>query len=221
MLAALAYIECGFAAGKESSGGGWVRYFYLGENIMSRAYRIKVSETLRTVIRAEDHVSSPLEVLGILPGAQMGELLAQELQGRGFRREGDLAVREEEDGVVVEVDLKSGMVTVRAEGSEEVELKGERDGWAYERQNRKKATDNLRDTVRKELRNQATDLTGELQKKITDRLEGRLADLKAELDQAVNRVTAEALKRKAASMGRIKEIADDPQTGSLTIVVEV
>ncbi len=56
---------------------------------------------------------------------------------------------------------------------------------------------------------------------MTDRLEGRLADLKTELDQAVNRVTAEALKRKAASMGRIKEIADDPESGSLTIVVEV
>jgi hypothetical protein len=41
------------------------------------------------------------------------------------------------------------------------------------------------------------------------------------LDQVVNRVTAEALKRKAAQMGRIKEMTEDPQAGSLTIVVEV
>ena len=60
-----------------------------------------------------------------------------------------------------------------------------------------------------------------LQQSVTDRLERELGDIAAELDQAVNRATAEALKRKAAQMGRIKQLADDPQTGSLTIVVEV
>ena len=34
-------------------------------------------------------------------------------------------------------------------------------------------------------------------------------------------MTAEALKIKAAQMGQIKEITEDPQSGSLTIVVEV
>jgi hypothetical protein len=188
---------------------------------MSRAYRIKVSESLRRILRATDHVSSPLELLGILPKEQMAELLAKELEGRGFVREGNKAVREEDDGVTVEVDLDSGMVSVRAEGAEEVELASDREGWTYERQNRKHATEKLRQEARKALEDQATSRTGELQKKVTDRLEGKLADLKGELDHAVNRATAEALKRKAASMGRIKEIADDPQSGSLTIVVEV
>lgn len=188
---------------------------------MSRAYKIKVKESLLRVIRATDHVSSTLELLEILPGEQMADLLAKELEGRGFHRQGDLAVRDEGDGVTVEVDLKSGTVSVRAEDSEEVRLASERDGWTYERQQREQAAERLRGEVRKELEKQATSREGELQKQVTDRLEGRLIDLKAELDQAVNRVTAEALKRKAASMGRIKEIADDPQTGSLTIVVEV
>ena len=56
---------------------------------------------------------------------------------------------------------------------------------------------------------------------MTDQLEAQLGDLRQELDQAVNRVTAEALKRKAAQLGQIKEITEDPQAGSLTIVVEV
>ena len=50
---------------------------------------------------------------------------------------------------------------------------------------------------------------------------GEVHRLQKELDQAVNRVTAEALKRKAAQMGQIKEMTEDPQAGSLTIVVEV
>jgi hypothetical protein len=56
---------------------------------------------------------------------------------------------------------------------------------------------------------------------VTDRLEGQLRDLRQELDQVVNRVTAESLKRKAAQLGQIKEMTEDPQAGSLTIVVEV
>ena len=56
---------------------------------------------------------------------------------------------------------------------------------------------------------------------MTDRLEKQLGDLRQELDQAVNRVTAESLKEKARRMGQIKEMTEDPQTGSLTIVVEV
>ncbi len=41
------------------------------------------------------------------------------------------------------------------------------------------------------------------------------------ISPAVNRVTAEALKEKAAKLGQIKQISEDAQTGSLTIVLEV
>ena len=108
---------------------------------MSRAYRVSVKESQNRVIRAEDHVCTDLEILEVLPPEQMGELLSQELEKRGFERDGD-------------------------------------------------------------------------------KLEGQLQDLRQELDEAVNRVTAEALKRKAAQMGQIKEMTED-ETGNLTIVVEV
>jgi hypothetical protein len=37
----------------------------------------------------------------------------------------------------------------------------------------------------------------------------------------VHQVTKEALKQKAAQLGAIKEITEDPKNGSMTIVVEV
>ena len=61
---------------------------------MSRAYRIRVQESLRRVIRASDHVSTDLELLDILPPEQMSELLAQELQKRGFERDGQSVVKQ-------------------------------------------------------------------------------------------------------------------------------
>jgi len=44
-----------------------------------------------------------------------------------------------------------------------------------------------------------------LQSEATKKLEGHLADLQKELNQAINRVTAEALKRKAAQLGAIRK----------------
>ena len=82
---------------------------------MSRSYRIRVRETLRRVIRAEDHVSSQLEVLEILPADQMADLLAEELERRGFERDGKVATRRD-GNVVITVELDSGVVTGQGRG---------------------------------------------------------------------------------------------------------
>jgi hypothetical protein len=189
---------------------------------MSRAYRIRVRESVKRVVTARDRISTQLEILEILPVEQMGELLAQELEKRGFQRRANVVVREEH-GITITVDLATGSVTVQAEGSEEVELQAEKEGRSHDEAGAHAARikKELQEQARKELEEQATQETARLQSRITDRLEGQLSDLRRELDQAVNRVTAEALKRKAAQMGEIKELTEDAETGSLTIVVEV
>lgn len=189
---------------------------------MSRRYRIRVRETLRRVVKARDQVSTQLELLEVLPADQMAELLARELEGRGFERHDDVLVRKQGD-VEVEVDLESGAVTVRAASEREVKIEGEGESYAYgdmgpgARQTKKQLREELRESLEKDAEKQAD----KLQSEVTDLLEGQLGDITAELDQAVNRATAEALKRKAAQMGRIKQMADDPESGSLTIVVEL
>jgi hypothetical protein len=47
-----------------------------------------------------------------------------------------------------------------------------------------------------------------------------LRDLKDELDGVVNRVTAAALKQRAAELGQVEEIHEEPN-GGLTIKVRV
>ncbi len=189
---------------------------------MSRSYRISVRECVNRVIKAEDRISTQLEVLEVLPPEQMAGLLAGELEKRGYRREGDLLVKEE-DGVVISVDAKSGEVTVSAQASEGTKVEGERVGRAYDDigPHAGQVRENLRQELQKDLEKKVSDTTQDLQGKVTDRLEGKLGELREELDKVVTQVTAEALKRKAASMGQIKEMSEDPQSGSLTIVVEV
>lgn len=188
---------------------------------MSRAYRIKVRESVRRVVRAEDHVSCELEILEILPGEQMAAVLADELAKQGFKRNGDVANRKA-NGTTIAVDLKTGGVTVRAEKETELNIEGEKTGIAYEESGtRSDAAAHIRTALRKELEEQARAKSAELQKQITDSLEAQLNDLRAELEGAVNRATAQALKQKAAQLGQIKTITEDPAAGTLTIVVEV
>lgn len=189
---------------------------------MSRSYRISVRECVNRTIEAEDRVSTQLEILEILPADQMGEMLAQELEKGGFKREGDTMVREKDD-VTTTVEVKTGKVTVTTGEKEQTKVEVEMTGRAYDDVGQHASTvrDNLRKEAQRNIDKKVDEKTAGLQTKVTERLEGQLVDLRQELDQAVNRVTAEALKRKAAQLGQIKEMTEDPQSGSLTIVVEV
>jgi hypothetical protein len=189
---------------------------------MSRAYRIAVKESIKRVIRARDHVSTQLEILGVLPQDQMADLLAQELKKRGFKEKGKELVRSQ-DGVTVSVDAQTGTVKVQADLQQEVAVEGERVGRSYDDMgpNAKKTREGLQKDLRESLEKQVEDKAAQLQTQATDKLEGQLGDLRQELNQVVNKVTAEALKQKAGQMGQIKEMTEDPQSGSLTIVVEV
>jgi hypothetical protein len=115
-------------------------------------------------------------------------------------------------------------VTVQAQAEEHVDLEASKSvvadsdaGPKLSEQARKAAQEELRQSLKRDADKKAASL----QQEVTERLEGRLADLRKELDQAVNRVTAEALKRRAAQIGQIKEMTEDQESGSLTIVVEV
>ena len=190
---------------------------------MSRSYRICVRECVNKVIRAEDRVSTNLEILEVLPPEQMAGLLSDELARRGFKRQGDGTLTRQGKGATVTVDPARGTVTVAAEAREAVNVEGTREGRSYEEsgQHAQRVREGLRDDLRRDLQKKVGEKETGLQTKVTDRLEAQLGGLREELDQVVNRVTAEALKRKAAQLGQIKEITEDPQAGSLTIVVEV
>jgi hypothetical protein len=189
---------------------------------MSRSYRISVRESSSRVIKAEDCVSTQLEILEILPPEQMAALLTAELAQHGFEPEGEQMVREE-DGVKIAVDTCSGTVSVTAEASEATNVEGEMQGRAYDDvgPHAGQVRESLRHELQKNLEKKIEDKTTALQGKVTDKLEGKLGDLQGELDKVVNKVTADALKIKAAQMGQIKQMTEDNETGSLTIVVEV
>jgi vacuolar-type H+-ATPase subunit I/STV1 len=184
---------------------------------VSRAYRISVSESVRRHVRVEDGVCTSLELLEVLPKESMAELLAKELEGRGFKRDGDKVIRTEEDGVQVEVDLKDGSIKVKLVQEAELESKVERTQALAEITN--KAKEALRKSAKATAEQEVDDKRERLRSQVTSKLEKRLADLQQEIDQVTHRVTAEALKVRASQLGEIEEITEDPETGSMTIKV--
>lgn len=188
---------------------------------MSRAYRIKISESLRRHIQVADGIQSKLEILDVLPPEQTAALLERELAAAGFeQREDGEWVRVDEDGVEVRVDPKQSTVTVSAGAQTEVSLERERTIGAYAETD-KTSRERGRAELLRDMENEIDEREKDLQAEVTAQLEGKLGDLRRELDQISNRVTAEALKQKAASMGEVQEISEDPETGSLTIRVKI
>lgn len=188
---------------------------------MSRAYRIRISESLRRHIQVKDGIQSKLEILDILPPEQTAALLERELQAGGFeQREDRQWVRVDEDGVELRVDAQTATVTVSASAEAELDIERERviTAWA---ENDSATRERGRKALEQELEGEAEQRGEDMQAAVTEALAGKLGDLRRELDQISNRVTAEALKQKAASMGEIQEISEDPESGSLTIRVKI
>ncbi|MFN4260500.1 MAG: hypothetical protein ACK4RK_14495 [Gemmataceae bacterium] len=189
---------------------------------MSRAYRIQVRESLRRVLRGSDRVSTQLELLDILPCEQMAELLHQELIRRGFQEKDNELIRQQ-DGITVRLDPQSGTIAVEVETKETVQLESQREGHGYDDlgPSARRIQEALRAEAQQDLAAQAEHQRERLQAQAADKLEAFLGDLRQELNQVTNRVTADALKIKAQQLGQIKELTEDPQTGSMTIVLEV
>lgn len=189
---------------------------------MSRAYRIRVRESINQDLKASDEVCADLEILEILPGDQMADLVTKELKARGYEEQDGKLVKHHE-GVTVTVDPKSGEVSVKAEKEERIDLKTEKEGWGYDdvgpRAQQLRKT--LSEQAKTELERRAQKQQERLQGEATEQLEGAVAEVRKELNDAVNAATREALKQKAAQLGQIKEMTEDPEAGSLTIKVEV
>jgi hypothetical protein len=118
---------------------------------------------------------------------------------------------------VISVDLKAATITIRlgstAEVAESIEL-------TTRVANPRGAEDNLRDEAIRQLDDRVAERTEALRREITKKLEGKLHDIKQELDAAVGRATVAALTERAAQLGQIQDIAED-QAGNVTIRVKL
>lgn len=184
---------------------------------MSRRYRVEMLESASRVVCVDDGVEIPLDALPVLPQKRMGEILAAELQRRGFERDED-TMRRSQDGVDIVIDLNESKASIRSGKKEEVEAVLSKKGWVEE-EHASASEKRMRDGLQRELQKKLREEEQRVQEETTKHLEERLPGIAAELDAAIGITTKEALKEKARQLGEIKEMSED--SDSLTIKVQV
>jgi FtsH ternary system domain X5 len=189
----------------------------VGLVVMSRAYRIEVKESLSRHVQVDDGVCSTLELLPILEKPRMGELLAAELEQRGFKRDGTHVERQQGE-VTVRINVETGEVSVTAEGHLDVNVEATRVAMVEVASADREAA--LRAAAKASLESQADAQEEVLKRKVTAQIEAVLRDVKEELDGVVNRVTGQALKARAAELGTVEEIHEEAN-GNISIRVRV
>jgi hypothetical protein len=187
---------------------------------MSRAYRIKVSDSVFKVIHVDDGVSAPLDLLPVLPAESMKHILKRVLEDQGFEIEGNIARRTEEDGIVIEIDLDQSEIRLKVEEETKIEAKAAVDVVA-DPTKKEQARSKAKSELKKKIEGKIERTEKQMQLRVTDKLEGKLRDLREEIDRITNKATAEALKERARQMGEIEELHEDPESGSLTIRVRL
>ena len=190
---------------------------------MSRAYRISVKDSVTRRITGSDEISTRLELLEILPPETMADVLKRELTNRGYREDVEGTLVKSTGEMTVTIDPCNGEVTVRTAIDKTITEGDAREGTAFDDvgPSDDMIRERLREQLKAELENRIETARAKLQEQASAKLENALKEVQPELSEIVNRVTREALKVKAAQMGTIQEIAEDPNTGSMTITVEV
>lgn len=186
---------------------------------MSRAYVIRVSESLVHHRRVSDGVEARLEVLPILGRERTGDLLLEELGSRGWEVDGRKATKQLGNATVT-VDAEKGTVSVRGVIEEEVELELTQQGRAY-REDDRSSRDRLRKQVRENLEQMASEGDEKVSDELAAELERVLAEIKPELDQATDAVNRSALKERARQLGEVVEVHENADSGEMTIRVKV
>jgi hypothetical protein len=190
---------------------------------MSRAYRITVKEADTRHLKAGDEIGTQLEILEILPPEDMATLLKNELKSRGFEEQEDGTMTRQDGNVTVTVDPCSGEVTVSAHAEETVSQEARRDATGFNDvgPGENSLRERVREQLKQDLDKKFDQEQSRLQTKATEALEKHLNDIQPEISQIVNQITRDALKQKAQQMGTVTEVTEDPESGNLTIKLDV
>jgi hypothetical protein len=191
---------------------------------LSYPYRVVVSRSVETTVNAKDKSTQKVSLTTILPEKAMKDLLKDALVKRGWKeKEGEPGKLErEKDGMHQTIDLAT--LTVETEVSVTEKIKKEKSvevvGDAYRKDDIETEKDRLRARAGAELEKQLAVSDDEkdekkraLERAIAEKLSGSDEERKKDLNETLLEVYAEALKKKAASLGNVTSVKEERKDG--------
>jgi hypothetical protein len=171
---------------------------------MSRGYEVNWVSS-RTVVHVGDRAELSVDLLGILDAEAMRALLREELARDGWTREDEGALSLERDGVRAELSPDASRVTLTLERAEEVAV-----GAFTPRE------------AQAELARRASEARDSAQSEVLRALSKVEGDVRAQVDQAVQRTYVAALKQKAASLGTVEGVQESRrEDGGYEVTIRV
>ena len=193
---------------------------------MSQVYHVKLKESVSETFSVSDHVKHKLCLTPILPEGEMVALLKQQLLDAGYTEEAGALTLENERGEHVSVDLEALEATVTLSRSREV--KEELTATAsYENDRgpgREAAEQRAADELAKKLSDHKVKgerVTQALTQDVINALSEHREAQQAELNQVLQRVYTESLKRKASQLGDVLEVTESTVDGQYELVIKI
>lgn len=176
---------------------------------MSRGYRIAypapVWRNVSTSVEGTDAVAMDVGLLDILPEAEMLDLLRARLRESGWAVGDGGALTRKLGEVVAELAPDGRTITVRVALKRDVTARGSDDAQANARLEQAKA-----------------DATRAIARELSQKVIAAEADVRAEVQAALQKVYVEALKKKAASLGEIEGMQESRGAdGELELTIKV
>jgi hypothetical protein len=172
---------------------------------MSRGYVVRWLTESQTVTAA-DHCKLDIDLLGILPEGDMIDLLERELVAAGWRETDEGLVAPEQDGAIVARLSPDGR-------SLEIRLSA---------QHTVKGTGTTQEEARRDATRAAQSSQGKLESQVAAALLRAEPAVRSQLQQVLQSVYIEALKKKAQSLGQLQSVQETRNAdGEIEVVLKV
>lgn len=191
---------------------------------MSLEYQVCLKESISQVVKSADAVNYPIELTEVLPADEMQDLLREALKRRGFEElEGSpqqlIALGAADEQIVFDLEAMEVRVTLEAEQEieENVEVYGQGATEKQAAQDARGQIQHSRDAAEARLEKQAEIA----QQKLTRALERSEEERLRMLNEVVQEVYAESLKRKAGQLGQVIDIQEGTNDGRYELTIKV
>lgn len=190
---------------------------------MSQCFRIQLKESVTRLVTSTDTVTYPIQLTDILPEEEMKDLLRAALERHGWTESEGVYQKVGEAGETITLDLEKMEVSATIEEEREVSTEIEADGQGISNQ---EARRQARQELAQKAATQGSRLeehgTNALQRELTEALQESEESRQRALNEVLQEVYAESLKRKAGQLGDILEINESQnEDGNYELTIRV
>lgn len=190
---------------------------------MSQLYKIQLKTSVSESFTLNDAIVHRLDLTSILPQEEMVDILKGVLTQEGFvEQEDGTYTAQGADGEVIVFDLDEMQVSAQLEEEKSLQTDVVVQGQAWDsrseaRHNAQAQLRDAKDAAKSQLETESKKLQKELSQKLADGESARVR----QMNEILQQVYAESLKRKAGQLGDIMDIKESTHEGQYELVIHI